>query len=101
MRLLERHVNTEMDSDSRGGGYPRRGGGVELDGSANVFIIRFSLKALVNLNSTVGVSAAQYQEKLGRRVFFCVYVYLSIICACSEQPHSIHGAFASLMGQQC
>lgn len=66
MRLLERHVNTEMDSDSRGGGYPRRGGGVELDGSANVFIIRFSLKALVNLNSTVGVSAAQYQEKLGR-----------------------------------
>lgn len=65
MRLLERHVTNEMDS--RGGGNPhgngrgRRGGG--RDGSAHVFVIRFSLKALVNLNTAVA-SAAQYQGKL-------------------------------------
>jgi hypothetical protein len=60
MRLLERHVSGEMEACSGS-----RGGGSELDGSsANMLVIRFSLKAIVNLKSSA--AGAQYDEKLKR-----------------------------------
>lgn len=55
MRLLERHVVNEMDA---------RGGMDRSNVSPNVLVIRFSLKALVNLNSAA--SEGQYQVKIER-----------------------------------